>query len=378
MSTCNSTPKPAKPYPDFPLFPHANGYWAKKIRQRLHYFGKWADGWQAALDTYNTQKEALHAGKKPREVAGELRLKDLLNDFLDDKEALVASGELSPRTLKDYAIIAQMLVKYFGGQRLVVDLGPDDFTELRNVMSKRWGLHRLGSSIQIVRGIFRFAVDKVDRVIRLGNGFKRPTAKAMRIYRGGQGLKLFTAQEVRNLVAAAGLQMRAIILLGINCGFGNNDCASLPIEVVDLAGGWIDFPRPKTGIARRCALWPETVDAIRQALADKPPDGRPQVFVTRQGNAWGREDAPDTPIGKEMKKLMKRLGIGGHRSFYALRHTFRTIADEAKDQPAADMIMGHQSPHISTVYRERIADRRLKAVSDFVRMWLLGKGGAHV
>jgi hypothetical protein len=53
---------------------------------------------------------------------------------------------------------------------------------------------------------------------------------------------------------------------------------------------------------------------------------------------------------------------------------FRTVADAAKDQPAADHIMGHESPHMSTVYREQISDDRLRAVTDHVRTWLFGAG----
>ena len=166
-----------------------------------------------------------------------------------------------------------------------------------------------------------------------------------------------------------------MILLGINCGFGNADCGNLPLSPLDLDRGMIDFPRPKTGIPRRCALWPQTVAAIREALARRPKPKRPQdaglVFLTKYGYAWSKEDNAG-PVTQEMRKLLNRLGINGHRNFYTLRHTFRTIADEAKDQPAADYIMGHEVPHMSSVYRETISDERLRAVADHVRRWLFG------
>jgi hypothetical protein len=48
--------------------------------------------------------------------------------------------------------------------------------------------------------------------------------------------------------------MQAMILLGLNCGYGPSDLATLPMRVLDLAGGWVDHARPNTGIDRRCPL----------------------------------------------------------------------------------------------------------------------------
>ena len=35
--------KPRKPRPYFPLYIHATGRWAKRVRGKIHYFGKHAD-----------------------------------------------------------------------------------------------------------------------------------------------------------------------------------------------------------------------------------------------------------------------------------------------------------------------------------------------
>jgi integrase len=135
----------------------------------------------------------------------------------------------------------------------------------------------------------------------------------------------------------------------------------------------LNFPRPKTGINRRCSLWPETVEALREALGRRPEpkDGRHAdlVFVTKYGGPWFT-NTPSNPLSHEMRKLLDALGVNGHRNFYALRHTFETIGGEAKDQVAVDAIMGHARDDMASVYRERVSDARLKAVTDHVRKWL--------
>jgi integrase len=190
--------------------------------------------------------------------------------------------------------------------------------------------------------------------------------------------------QLRKLIAETGVPLRAMVLLGVNCGFGNADCATLPLSALDLHGGWLNYSRPKTGIARRCPLWPETVEAIRAALASRPEakgeEAAALAFLTSRRTGWihftasgGRVDN----ITIQFTLLLKRLGM--HRTgvgFYTLRHVFRTVADAARDPVACDIIMGHSDPSMAAHYRERVDDSRLRAVADHVRRWLFGEGGA--
>jgi integrase len=378
MSENNSTAhaKPSKPYPEFPLTAHPAGYWCKKIRGKVHYFGPWADP-DGALAKYLEQKDDLHAGRIPRPDPAMLTVKDVANTFLNAKREAVDAGELAMRTWLDYRAIMEMMVKGMGKHRPVTALDPLDFATLKNKLARRNGPARMSTVVQVIRCAFRHVYESgmIDRPVRFGPVFKRTSKKVLRLHRAKQGPKLFTKEEIHKLLGAAGIPLKAMIFLAVNCGYGNADCGRLPLSAVDLEQAIIDFPRPKTGIPRRCPLWPETVAALKDALAHRPKPKDPAdaglVFITKYGASWDKGTSAN-PVSEETKKLLKKLDINGRRGlgFYTLRHVNRTIADEAKDQPAADFIMGHEMPHMSSVYRERISDERLKAVANHVRDWL--------
>lgn len=413
---------PKKPYDDFPLTPHATGKWQKKIRGKTHYFGAWkrrengkyvrepGDGWKEAKAEYDKVADDLHAGRTPQESGEGTRVKDLCNKFLKSKLLLLQSGEIGPRTFAEYRGTTDRIVECFGRERLVDQLRDEDFEQLRADLAARFGVVRLGNEIVRVKGVFKHG-KKRDLV---PESFRKPSARMLRKNRHEGGKRLFTAEEIRTLLdgktvpgkgkkqkvlRGAGPQLRAMILLGINCGFGNADVGDLPLSAVDLKTGWIDFPRPKTGIERRCPLWPETVASLRAAKSERTKPQRKAdrdcVFITQQGRRWVRVhvkdetisadvDAPSIAVqvdavGQEFRKLLVRFHINGRRGlgFYSLRHTFRTVADATKDQPAVRLIMGHSDASIDNIYRESIDDGRLVVVTEHVRAWLFGgEGGA--
>src|SRR5262249_41953355 len=135
----------------------------------------------------------------------------------------------------------------------------------------------LAGDVQRVRTLFKFAYEAghIDRPVRFGPGFVKPSRKVLRAVRHEKGPRMFEAEQMRRMLGAASTQLKAMILLGINCGFGNHDCGKLPRAALDLEGGWVEFPRPKTAVQRRCPLWPETVEALKDAMK-AAPDPRPE------------------------------------------------------------------------------------------------------
>jgi integrase len=235
------------------------------------------------------------------------------------------------------------------------------------------------NAITRTKTVFKFGYEMGDLDLppRYGQGFKPPSRSVLRRHKAKAPPRTLEADQLRQLINAADVQLRAMMLLGLNCGFGNGDCAALPLSAVNLETGWINFPRPKTGIPRRCPLWPETVETIRGAIAKRPKPAEfsdvELVFLNYRGTAWVRmgEKSRSDYLSHALNALVKKVKLArAGLSFYSLRHVFRTVADAARDIPAVREIMGHVDAGIDATYRERIDDARLKAVTDHVRAWL--------
>ncbi len=381
MTLDSTSKRPPKPRPDFPLYAHKVGRWAKKVRQKVVYFTQWSEDpkGKAALEMWLAQKDDLLAGREPRAKTEALTVAGLVNAFLTSKDALVKNHELHPATWQEYHRTCSDIVAVLGQNRAADDLEPSDFEKLRAHFAQKVGPTRLGKLIQITRSVFRFGQESrlVKTAIYFGPGFKRPSKKVLRKHRAERGPKLFSREEVLALLNTADVTMKAVVLLGLNAALGNSDIGRLEEKHLGLARGWLTFPRPKSGIDRRAKLWPETVQAIREALAVRPlsedPAHRHRVFISKQGKPWCDEADKRRAVSHAFTALCKTAGVDARgRGFCCLRHTARTVMDAAKDTPACRLVMGHADASIDDVYRETIDDSRLEAVADYLHGWLFG------
>jgi integrase len=378
----------------FPLGLHkGTGLWCKKHKGKPYYFGP---DKAAALERYLREWPDILAGRLRRQDPNALVVGDLMNEFLTARRAKVESGELARRSWDEYHRAADRIVDAFGRGRAVIDLRPADFGKLRAAAVKRLGPVALSKFITLTRTIFAFAysADLVPAPVKYGDEFDKPPKRVMRLERHLKAARVIAAADFWKLVDKAGVQLRAMLWLGINAAYTQKDCSDLLREWLTRRPGWLEAPRQKSGIARRVPLWPETVEALAEVARVRPDPKDPAdagcVFVTSHGRRWvryhdqGKDDAGNErrglnldAVAYEFRKLCKAAGVTLRGGPAILRHTFRTVADAAKDQPAAMLVMGHQDHSISDYYRELVTDERLAAITDHVRVWLLaGKAEA--
>jgi integrase len=382
--------KPRPKSEDFPLWQRKDGRWCRKIGGRTFYFGY---DREAALTEWLRVKDYRLAGLEPppKDAPDAVTLEVLVNEYLTSKATDVKAGEFTAKSLQNAFVACEKIVKHFGRHRIVMDIGKNDFAGFRDALvNAGYAPSTVAQHVTHVKTLFRWGheAELFEKLPKFGEKFKG-CKKTSRRQNGKVVTRMFEPPEIKAMIDAAGAQLKAMILLGVNAGYGNFDCAQLPLSAVDLDGGWVTFPRPKTGVARRCALWPETQVALQKAIQDRPEPQNPadanQVFLTTHGNRWVRISAAKADghqawqdaIIVVFRNLLKTTGLEVKgRGFYTFRRVFRTVADETGDWPAVNYIMGHADPTIGGIYRQRISDERLRTVTEHVRRWLFGEGGA--
>jgi integrase len=200
-----------------------------------------------------------------------------------------------------------------------------------------------------------------------------PNLKAVRkITHAKRERPTFTGQQIQSLLQNASPQMKAMIWLGLNCGFGCTDCAELKWSNLDLQNARVNFPRGKTGIDRNLPLWPETVEALRHV----PKQGE-LVFYTRRGNPWVRtirsvekdgteKYTKDDAVTKEFSKLTRKAGIKAPKGvgFYTLRRTAATAAANSGDPFAVQKLLGHADLKMASTYVQDVSEQTDRVINN--------------
>lgn len=377
MTNSSKTQKPAKPHPDFPLFPHATKRWAKKVRGKLHYFGPWHDP-QAALEKWLSQKDDLLAGRKPRTAANnKVSVFDACNLYLDHLQEMVDDGTRSEHWYQDCRHTCRQITETIGKNWAMDSLTREDFKDL----AKRFQQKRNGGRAApvTVRGhvhrtktLFNWLAGEglIDAIPAYGSAFKSPSDAEVANARFSKDAKLFTRRQVRALLKASkeSPRIHAAILLGINTGCQNIDVETLEHRHIDWKAGWYNQPRRKRAKPRRAKLWKRTVRALKRQMEGRQLTPESLVFQSDNGLEYHGRNV----LSKEFRKLRDGAGQFPEGSgFQWLRHTFITIASQSGDRESVKIAVGHADRDITANYIHTVSDPRQIAISQHVENWLV-------
>lgn len=385
----NKTWPPALPQ-GFPLTIHPRGYMARIAGKPRWICGKIQP--KEALKVYHQKAAALLAGMKPVavRVGGRkiVTIKFILSSWIRDRQADALRGELTPGSLLQYRHSAKA-IRDIVGHVAVTEYRPDHTRQLYGSLYQ----NRTADFAKRALGHFRTACNHAVEQGWCGpvNLGKAAIAKATSRPAVKMRWQLYTPDQIRIILDGlekrirgrnmpSMIQLRAMIYLALNGGYGAQELSDLPRSVIDLDKGRIDYRRGKTGKDHIVPLWPETIAALRPVLAQRKGDDL--LFRTREGNPWcaarlkfssgkpvGRYDTDN--VNERFTALVKPMGLKIRgQGFYKLKHLANTTADECGDVHATFTLFGHSLPGTKAHY-VRVGEDRVRRVVEYMRSHLL-------
>jgi len=176
----------------------------------------------------------------------DLTAKELANRFLAAQRANWRNPQGTLKSYKDW--IGRFLKDH---RRLrVAEFTVERFASWKLSLKERvYSAESINHYLSVVRAMFRFAeemglMDNVPRLKRVRNEPKRRV--------GSPEKPIYSGADVRKMVSAADVQLRAMVMLALNCGFGPKDIHDLTWQ--DLEGERVTLPRSKTGVCQTYEL----------------------------------------------------------------------------------------------------------------------------
>ncbi|MBN1817659.1 MAG: tyrosine-type recombinase/integrase [Sedimentisphaerales bacterium] len=301
-----------------------------------------------------------------------LSIKELANRFLAAQRANWRNPDSTLRSYRDW------LARFIRDHRGVYasEFSVERFAAWKlSLKAKEYSAKSINHYLSAVRAMFRFAedtglVEKSPKLRRIKN------EKVSQV--GSKEKPVYTELQVHALLDNANIQMQAMILLALNCGFGPKDLHDLTWDDIDQDR--ITLPRSKTGVCQTYQLWPETRKALGQMKTeraarikrlgkrDRIRSDKGHVFVTRFWKLWSKD-----AIAEQFRKLCARATVPCY-GFYRLRHCASTAMSLVANPHVQRRFMRHSQLQQQVTYTHTPDVEVDKAVLR-AREKLLGKGG---
>jgi len=350
----------------FPLTLHPTGQYCKKIKGKLRYFGT---DKKRALESYLAQATFLHGTQSLIQKASndKMTLRQLVDLYLQYQHARVLANNLTPKHYNEQIDSLNRLMAFLGQGCRIESISTLDLQNYKRKLQTHYAsVDRLNLNISIMKAMFHWA-KKIDVLENIPNIDAISKSKVVH-----KEMYTFNSQQINKLLSAADIKMKAMIWLGLNCGFGCTDCGKLQWSDLDFKDSRVKLARNKTGVKRNFPLWPETM----QALKELPRSG-PFVFYTSKGHLWIRT-VVKTNDGGERKyifvnritptfsRLMKKVKIYAPKgtSFYSLRRTAATVAARSGDPFAVQRLLGHVDLTMATRYVQDLSEQTDRVIEN--------------
>jgi len=358
----------------FPLTLHPTGQYCKKIKGKIRYFGT---DKKKALEKYLAQATYLHGAQSlvQKTINDKMTLKQLCDLYLHYQNSRILVGDITAKHYNDLQYSLGGFMDFLGQGCRIESISTLDLQNYkRKLQSSYASVDRQNLHIGLMKAMFHWArkndvlesIPNIDAVSK-----DRVVHKEM---------YTFNQQQIGKLLSTADVKMKAMIWLGLNCGFGCTDCSRLQWKDIDFKNNRVKLARKKTGVGRNLPLWPETIKSLKEV-----PKSGSFVFITSQGHPWIRTTATtndngepkyicDNRISTKFSRLMKKVGIKAPKGtgFYSLRRTAATIAARSGDPFAVQRLLGHVDLTMATRYVQDVSEQTDRVIENS-RKHFIGK-----